>query len=71
MQIEIKLYVHGSRESAYEVGEKAGLRDEALRMFMFAAGEHEMTYSVDTENGTASLIAVDGFVLSEQRHPES
>ncbi len=60
---EITLYVHGSSESAWSVGERIGLNEEALRVFSHASNEHEMTYEVDTRTGESTLIKVDGRVL--------
>jgi hypothetical protein len=58
--VRITLYVHGARESGYDAGEKAGLEGEALRMFSFAATEHEIEYEVDSETGAAVAVKIDG-----------
>lgn len=56
----IEIYVHSSKESAYDECEKAGLTGEALAMGKYLGTEHKMEYVVSTETGQATLIAVDG-----------
>lgn len=64
--MRIDLYVHGSKESALGTGEAAGLRGEALNLFMYAGSEHRMTYEVDPETGAARLVEVDGRAVAAE-----
>lgn len=57
---EVDIYVHGSDESMYELGDELGLRDEVLRMFSFAATEFKITLRVDLKTGLAEAVALDG-----------
>ena len=56
----VDLYLHSGKESNYEAGERIGLSEEALGLFMHAGSEHRMTYEVDPRTGAVKLIAVDG-----------
>lgn len=56
----ITLYVHGSKEAAYDAGKKAGLTAEALKNFMYAALEVKLTLAVD-EEGNATITYVEDF----------
>jgi hypothetical protein len=47
------LYVHGSREHAYDVGQKLGLTGKALELFSFAACEIKLTLNVNETTGEA------------------
>ena len=61
------LYVHGSRDSAYDVGHKLGLTGEALKMFSYAAIEVKLTLSVDAETGHATITHVDDRVVATEK----
>lgn len=63
MKRYIKLYLHGSKENAWDAGEKAGLTGEALSLFRFAGCEHAIIYDVD-DQGNAVPIAIDGKMIS-------
>lgn len=56
--MEIKVYLHSSKDSMYEVGRKAGLTGEALDFFQFACYEVEMTLDVEEVTGKATIVAV-------------
>ena len=64
--MKITLYIHGSRESAYDAGQKAGLAGEALKLFSFAAYEHEIEYEVDA-TGAATAVKIDGREIAPDR----
>ena len=57
--MRIKVYVHGSKETAYDAGKKAGLSDDQLEKFVYVALEHEIEYEVDAE-GWGTPVALDG-----------
>jgi len=56
--IEAVLYLHGDKESVYQVGKELRLGEKQLEKFIFAGYEHKMKYLV-YEDGTVELIAVD------------
>jgi len=58
--MRITLYVHGSKESAYEAGEKAGIKGDALELFKFTGGEHRIEYEVNPETGDSVPVKIDG-----------
>lgn len=58
--IRTDIYVHSSKDSMWEEGEKLGLSGEALRMFIHAAGEVKLTIDVDEKTGGVVILAVDG-----------
>ena len=55
----IKAYVHGSRESMWDEGEKLGLQGEALRLFSFALYEIQLELDVN-DDGSTEIVAVNG-----------
>lgn len=57
--MEIRVYLHSSKESMYDAGKKAGLSDKALEQFMYACYEVEVTLDVNEEDGHAKIVAVD------------
>lgn len=63
--MKIKVYIHGSKESFYEAGVRAGLGAQALEMFRYAGCEHEIEYSVDQLSGIATAVTFDGRPISE------
>jgi hypothetical protein len=56
----IKLYTHGDRESAYEVGKELGLEGDTLRTFAYWGEEIEFEADVNMETGEVTLVTVDG-----------
>ena len=62
--MRIDLYLHSSKVSAREAGERAGLRGAAAENFMYAGSEHKMTYQVDEGTGDAVLVEVDDRVVA-------
>jgi hypothetical protein len=58
------LYVHGSKEDAWEKAEAAGLTGEAVLAARFLGMEHKMEYEVDPKTGFGELISVDGRELA-------
>ena len=56
----VKVYVHATKESNFQIGVDAGLTGDALEMFLFAGYEHEITYEVDERTGEATAIEFDG-----------
>jgi hypothetical protein len=66
MKKMVELYVHASKEAAYEAAEKAGFTGEALGAARYLGHEHKMTYEV-SEDGYGTLIAVDGRQLEKEK----
>jgi ribosome modulation factor len=58
--MKIVLFIHGSREKAFDAGEKAGLAGKALQMFSYTSNEHRIEYLVDEKTGVAIPITIDG-----------
>lgn len=58
-----KLFVHGCKETNYEVGQELGLSDEALKTFAYAAYEVELQVEVNLDTGENEIIGVDGKLL--------
>lgn len=61
----VHLYVHGSDETTWEMGQKIGLKGEALSMFSHALDEIKVTLEVDMKTGLAKIVAVDDRAVSE------
>ena len=59
-------YLHGERESLWELGKKIGLTGEALHFFSYALTEVKIEITV-TPEGKATIIAVDDRPLSKKR----
>lgn len=55
----LETYLHASKESLYDVGKKAGLSTEALKLFVYACYEVKVTLEVDEKSGEAKIIKVD------------
>lgn len=53
-----KCWLHASMDSMWDLGEKLGLKDEALSMFKHGFCEVEMEFETDTETGEVSMVAV-------------
>jgi hypothetical protein len=56
--MRIDLYLHSTKESAYDAGREAGLSKDACEVFMYAGYEEKMTYEVN-DRGYATLVAVN------------
>ena len=68
--MRIVLYVHGSKEAAWDAAEKAGLKGEAVMAARFLGGEHKMEYEVDPKTGFGDLVAVDDRkVMKKKKKP--
>jgi len=57
-------YLHSSKESMYDVGQQAGLSEEALKKFIYALYEVKFTLDVNAKTGDATIMAVDGKELT-------
>lgn len=57
--IRTDIYVHSSRESMWEKGEKIGLTGDALKLFSYVGCEVKLTINVDEKTGDAVIVAVD------------
>jgi hypothetical protein len=57
------IYLHSSKESNYELGEKLGLSGDALRLFSFALCEVKVDVDVESD-GNCRIVAVDGKALA-------
>lgn len=57
-KIRNKCYLHASKESMWDLGEKLGLQGEALGMFKHGFCEVEVEFEADTETGEVEMIAV-------------
>lgn len=55
--IEVKAYVHGSKESVWELGEEIGLSEKAMETFIYALYEVELSLRVDTETGESEILS--------------
>lgn len=63
-KVRTKMYLHGEKESNYELGEKLGLSEEAIKNFAYALYEVEFEVEVDTKTGDYTIIAVNGRKLA-------
>lgn len=61
--MKITAYLHGSKESFRDAGEKAGLKGEALAMFAHAGCEHKVVYDVDENTGEATAVSIDDRIV--------
>ena len=52
-------YVHGSKESMYDLGLELGLESEALITFRYCCMELKVELDVDVKTGQAKIVAVD------------
>lgn len=52
-------YVHGNKETLWELGEKLGLSGDALSMFRHACDEIKIGLRVDLDTGLAEIVSVD------------
>ncbi len=66
---KVKIYVHGEKEAMYDVAAKWGLDDDEgfMSNFAYANSEVEILLRVE-EDGTATIIGVDGYILSSQKY---
>lgn len=58
------IYLHSSKESNYEHGEKLGLKGEALNMFMYGCYEVAVEVEVNEATGETEIISVDGLAVA-------
>lgn len=56
----ITVYLHASKEHAYDAAFKAGLRGDALDKAMFLGYEHKIEYEVDPVTGDGVPVKIDG-----------
>ena len=63
--IRTDIYVHSSRESMWEKGEKLGLTGDALKLFSYVGCEVKLTIDVDEKSGDAVILAVDDKLLKQ------
>ncbi len=68
--MKIEIYVHASRDDAWENAEKAGLQGEAAERASFLGYEHKLTFEVNPETGEGELVAVDDRKLGEKYEKE-
>ena len=52
------VYLHGNKENMYSIGEAAGLRGEALSLFIYALSEVKIEINIK-ENGEYEITKVD------------
>lgn len=57
--ITTDIYVHSSRDTMFDRGERLGLTGEALKLFSFVGCEVKLTIEVNEETGDAVIVAVD------------
>jgi poly(3-hydroxybutyrate) depolymerase len=56
--MKIKMYLHGSKESAIERAEEMGLDEVAEKKFMYALYEVEFELEVDKLTGDYKILSV-------------
>jgi hypothetical protein len=62
----ITVWLHGSKESMRDQGERAGLTGAALDKFMYACYEVKMKLRVDEKTGNAAIVTVDDRRLADE-----
>jgi len=55
----ITIYLHGSKEGNTDLGQRIGLKGEALNKFMYACYEVKVDLRVNMETGDAEIIKID------------
>ena len=55
----VDIYLHGSKEEMYAIGEKLGLEGPALENFMYSCYEVKVGLEVET-NGFSKIVEIDG-----------
>ena len=63
------VYLHGSKDTMWELGEKLGLSEEAVQKFKWACCEVKIELEVNPETGDAEIVAVDGRELKPKGEP--
>jgi phosphoribosyl-AMP cyclohydrolase len=58
--VHVDVYVSGSKEELWTVGESVGLTGDALSMFRHAADEIKITFKVEKETGLVTIVEVNG-----------
>lgn len=61
-----KVYLHSSKESMLNEGERLGLNPNALEMFKYACYEVELELEVDEQTGQAVIVKCDGMELKKK-----
>lgn len=64
-KIRTDIFVHTSKESNFELGERLGLTGEALENFKYACYEVKLSVLVDMETGDTEIVAVDDEALTK------
>jgi hypothetical protein len=64
--VRTTIYAHASKESVIEIGERLGLRGDALRMFAFAGTEVALELEVAVD-GSSRIVAVDGHYVDRRK----
>ena len=59
------VYLHSSKESMWDKGEELGLKEAALKNFMYACYEVKLTLDIDPVTGDYTIIAVDDRMVAE------
>lgn len=59
-EVKVTAYVRTDKETMYEIGEKIGLNDEALREFSYELCEVLLTLKVKTKTGKCEITHLDG-----------
>lgn len=62
-KIRTDIFVHTSKESNFELGERLGLTGEALQNFKYACYEVKLSVDVDMETGDVEIVEVDDEAL--------
>ncbi len=63
--MKLTAYIHATKESMRELGEKNGLKGQALDFFSYACCEVNVTLDVDELSGRAVIVEIDGRSVSE------
>jgi len=58
------MYLHGSKEFNYDLGEELGLSEKQMENFKYALYEVELDVEID-EEGNATILKVDGVALQK------
>ena len=61
----VKMYLHGCKESNWDLAEEMELSEEAAGNFAYALLEVEFDVEVNIKTGSTKIVAVDGCKLCE------
>ena len=64
--LKTRVYLHSDKETMWELGERLGLKGDALSMFRHALTEVEIELIVDPLTGLADITAVDGYKIDKE-----